>query len=79
MSPDGCVLRGFLRRYCQRMALASGLGIIGLLYYVLLLAITVLALWALVLTIKLLRSVVAEREARAAVLPTEPPPGHTPR
>ncbi|OLT55134.1 hypothetical protein [Cellulosimicrobium sp. CUA-896] len=54
------------------MSLMSGLGVIGLLYYLLLLAITVLALWALVLTIKLLRSVLAEREARAQL---PPPPG----
>lgn len=58
------------------MSLMSGLGIIGVLYYVLLLAITVLVAWALVLTIKLLRSVLAEREARGQ---TPPPSSPAPR
>jgi len=58
----------------------SGVGVVYpllvLVYALVIAAVAVLVVWALVLTIKLLRSVLAEREARAHVWaqpPVEPP------
>lgn len=46
------------------MVMSTGLGVVGLLYFLVLATIAVLVIWALVLTIMLLRSVLAERAAR---------------
>ncbi|SIQ09352.1 hypothetical protein SAMN05518682_1203 [Cellulosimicrobium aquatile] len=46
------------------MMLSTGLGFLSLLYVLVLVTTAVLVIWALVLTIMLLRSVLAERAAR---------------
>lgn len=48
------------------MGILSGLILV---YYVAVAAVAVLVIWALVLTIQLLRSVLAERRAREATAP----------
>ncbi|WP_157464326.1 hypothetical protein [Cellulosimicrobium funkei] len=56
------------------MMLSTGLGFLSLLYVLVLVTIAVLVIWALVLTIMLLRSVLAERAARGpAGGPPAPP------
>lgn len=55
------------------MMLSTGLGFLGLLYVLVLVTIAVLVIWALVLTIMLLRSVLAERAARGPAGGPPPP------
>ncbi|MGW6006271.1 hypothetical protein ACWFNS_03800 [Oerskovia enterophila] len=53
-------------RYGVRMGSLGFYSVLVLLYVVVIAAVAVLVIWALVLTIQLLRSVLAERRAREA-------------
>lgn len=55
-----------MARYGVRMGSLGFYSVLVLLYVVVIAAVAVLVIWALVLTIQLLRSVLAERRAREA-------------